>query len=423
MTTRVDKLPNGVTVATDTMPDVRTASLGIWVAAGARYEDEDEHGISHLLEHMAFKGTKKRNALQITEEIENVGGELNAATGIEVTSYYARLLGKDLPLAFDILSDILTNSTFELNELGREQSVIVQEIGGAADDPDDMVFDIFQETAFPKQAIGRPILGTPETVRSFTPEKIRAYMAKRYRGSRMIVAAAGAVDHEQLLAAADRSLASILNGDVAPPKQATYAGGVQIRARKLEQTHLVLGLEGVSYHTPERFSMQAFVNIAGGGGSSRLFQEVRERRGLCYSIQAFHSSYQDAGLFGVTAGADAADTEELTRVVIAELHEAAEKATQAEVDRAKAQMKVGLLSALESASARADQLGARLLAFGRAIPFEEIEQKIEEVTVESVRAAGRKLVAGGRPAFVGVGEAKGLERAGVATEALQRKAA
>jgi predicted Zn-dependent peptidase len=423
MTIRVDKLPNGVTVATDTMPGVKTASLGIWAAAGARYEEDDEHGISHLLEHMAFKGTRKRTALQISEEIENAGGELNAMTGIEVTSYYARLLGKDVPLAFDILSDILTNSTFELSELAREQSVIVQEIGGAADSPDDLVYDLFQETAFPGQSIGRPILGTPETVRSFTPEKLRAYMAKRYRGARMIVAAAGAVNHDDLLAASKEKLASIPNGDVAHPAEASYAGGVQIRERKLEQTHLVLGLEGVSYHAPERFSVQAFANIAGGGGSSRLFQEVRERRGLCYSIQTFHSSYQDVGLFGVAAGADAADVEELTRVVIAELHEAAEKATQVEVDRAKAQMKVSLLSALESASARADQLGARLLAFGRAIPFEEIERKIEEITLESVRAAGRRLVGSGRPTFVGVGEARGLERAGVAAEALRRKAA
>jgi len=423
MTTRVDKLANGITVATDTMSGVKTASLGIWVAAGARYEDSDEHGISHLLEHMAFKGTKKRSALQISEEIENVGGELNAMTGIEVTSYYARLLGKDMPLAIDLLSDILTNSTFELSELGREQSIIVQEIGGAADDPDDIVYDMFQETAFPGQPVGRPILGTPESVRSFTPEKLRAYMAKRYRGPRMIVAAAGAVDHDQLLAASANALASIPGGDVGAVTRADYAGGVKIKPRKLEQSHLVLGLEGVSYHAPERFALQAFVNLAGGGSSSRLFQEVRERRGLCYSIHAFHSAYQDAGLFGVSAGADTADTEELTRVVIAELHEAAEKATQAEVDRARAQMKVGLLSALESASARADQLGARLLAFGRAIPFEEIEQKIDEITLESVRAAGRKLVGGGRPTFAGVGEAKGLERAGAATEALQRKAA
>jgi predicted Zn-dependent peptidase len=423
MSVRIDKLPNGVTVATDTMPDVKTASLGIWVAAGERYEDENEHGISHLLEHMAFKGTKKRNAFQISEEIENVGGELNAATGIEVTSYYSRLLGKDLPLAFDILSDILTNSAFEMNELAREQSVIVQEIGAAADDPDDLVFDLFQETAFPGQPIGRPILGTPETVRSFTPEKIRAYMAKRYRGPRMIVAAAGAVNHDELRAAAAEKLASVPAGEAPATAKAGYSGGLHIHARPLEQTHLVLGLEGISYHSPERYAMQAFVNLVGGGGSSRLFQEVRERRGLCYSIQAFHSSYQDAGLFGVMAGADAADTEELTRVVIAELHEAAAKATEAEVERARAQMKVGLLSALESASARADQLGSRLLAFGRAIPFDEIERNIDAITLEGVRAAGRKLVSGGKPTFVGVGEAKGLERAGRVTEALQRKVA
>lgn len=423
MSVRLDTLPNGITVATDTMPGVKTATLGIWVSAGARYEDENEHGISHLLEHMAFKGTGKRNAFQISEEIENVGGELNAMTGIEVTSYYARLLGKDLPLAFDILSDILTNSSFEQSELAREQSVIVQEIGGAADDPDDLVFDLFQETAFPGQPIGRPILGTPETVRAFTPQKLRDYMAKRYRGSRMIVAAAGAVDHDALRAAAAEKLLSIPGGVVPVAAKADYTGGVQIHPRSLEQTHLVLGLEGISYHAPERFAMQAFVNLVGGGSSSRLFQEVRERRGLCYSIQAFHSSYHDAGLFGVSAGADTADTEELTRVVIDELHQAAEKATQAEVDRAKAQMKVGVLSALESASARADQLGGRLLAFGRVIPFDEIERNIEAITLESVRAAGHKLVSGGQPTFVGVGEAKGLERAGVAAEALQRKAA
>ena len=423
MSLRVDKLANGITVATDTMPDVKTASLGIWVAAGARYEDKDEHGISHLLEHMAFKGTKQRSALQISEEIENVGGELNAMTGIEVTAYYARLLGSDLPLAFDILSDILTESAFEQNELAREQNVIVQEIGGAADDPDDVAFDLFQETAFPSQAIGRPILGTPETVRSFTPEKLRAYMAKRYRGPRMVVAAAGAVDHDALLAAAEKGLAAVPGGEVAAPHAARYSGGVQIRPRKLEQTHLVLGLEGVSYHAPERYAMQAFVNLAGGGSSSRLFQEVREKRGLCYSIQAFHSSYQDSGLFGVTAGADGADSEELMRVVIEQLHAAARNASQAEVDRAKAQMKVSLLSALESASARADQLGSRLLAFGRAIPFDEIERKIDAITVESVRAAGQRLVSGGRPTFVGVGDGRSLEKAGEAAVALRYKAA
>jgi predicted Zn-dependent peptidase len=423
MSVRIDKLPNGITVATDTMRDVKTASLGIWVSAGSRYENEDEHGISHLLEHMAFKGTRRRTALQINEEIDAVGGELNAATGVEVTSYYARLLGEDVPVAFDILADILTDSNFEQNELAREQSVIVQEIGGANDAPDDIVYDLFQETAFPGQPIGRPILGTPKTVRGFTPDKLRAYLGRRYRGSRMIVAAAGAVDHDRLMTDAAAKLASIPNGDLPATVKADYRGGMKIDARKLEQSHLVLGLEGVSYSDPERYAMQVFVNLLGGGGSSRLYQEAREKRGLCYSISAFHAAYQDTGLFAVSAGTDAGDTEALVRVVIDQVQAAAEQASQIEVDRAKAQMKVSLLGALESASARADQLGGHLLAFGRVIPPDEIVAKIDAVTVERVRAAGRKLVAGGRPTFAGVGEGRGLEKAGMIAEALQRNAA
>lgn len=423
MSIRVNKLPNGVTVATDFMPEVKTAAVGIWVQAGSRFEDADEHGISHLLEHMAFKGTTTRTALEINEQIESVGGELNASTGVEVTSYYARLLGEDVPLAIDLLTDILTDPTFEQNELAREQGVIVQEIGGAQDAPDDFVFDLFQETAFRGQPIGRPILGTPKTVRSFTPDKLRTYMQKRYRTPRMIVAAAGAVDHEAILAAAGKELAGMPDGEPPAAEPARYAGGTEFAVRKLEQTHIVMGLEGVSYHSPERYALQIFASLVGGGASSRLFQEARERRGLCYSVQAFHSAYQDTGLFGVSAGTDAADAEELMRVTIDQIRDATEQATEAEVDRAKAQMKVGLFSALESASARSEQLGGSLLAYGRVIPVDEIVAKIEAVTVESARAAGRKLVAGGRPTFVGIGPKKGLEKAGRVAETLGRKAA
>lgn len=423
MSIRIDKLPNGVTVATDHMPEVKTAALGIWVSAGSRFEDSDEHGISHLLEHMAFKGTSSRTALEINEQIESVGGELNASTGVEVTSYYARLLGADVPLALDILTDILTDPSFEQNELAREQGVIVQEIGGAQDAPDDFVFDLFQETAFRGQPIGRPILGTPKTVRAFTPDKLRAYMQKRYRTSRIIVAAAGAVDHDGILASAGRELSKMPDGEPPATVGARYVGGTEVSVRKLEQTHVVLGLEGVSYNAPDRYSLQVFTNLVGGGASSRLFQEARERRGLCYSVQAFHSSFQDTGLFAVSAGTDAADTEELVRVTIDQIREAAEKATQAEVDRAKAQMKVGLLSALESASARADHLGGNLLAYGRVIPADEIVAKIDAVTVESARAAGRKVVAGGKPTFVGIGLKKGLENASRVAETLAQKVA
>jgi len=260
-------------------------------------------------------------------------------------------------------------------------------------------------------------------VREFTPDKLRAYMARRYRGSRMIVAAAGAVDHERMLADASAKLATVPNGTIPATIKASYRGGVRIDARKLEQSHLVLGLEGISYNDPDRYAMQVFVNLLGGGGSSRLYQEAREKRGLCYSINAFHSFYQDTGLFAVSAGTDAGDTEALVRVVIDQINAGAEQASQLEVDRAKAQMKVSLLGALESASARADQLGSHLLAFGRVVPPDEIAAKIDAVTVERVRAAGRKLVAGGKPTFAGVGEGRGLEKAGMIAEALQRKAA
>jgi predicted Zn-dependent peptidase len=239
----------------------------------------------------------------------------------------------------------------------------------------------------------------------------------------MIVAAAGAVDHERMLADASEKLASIPNGSLPATVQASYRGGIKIDARKLEQSHLVLGLEGVSYNDPERYAMQVFVNLLGGGGSSRLYQEAREKRGLCYSINSFHAAYQDTGLFAVSAGTDASDTEELVRVVIDQVHAAAEQASQVEVDRAKAQMKVSLLGALESASARADQLGGHLLAFGRVIPADEIAAKIDAVTVERTRTAGRKLVAGGKPTFAGVGEGSGLEKAGMIAAALQQKAA
>lgn len=419
MSVRIDTLPNGITVATDHMPEVKTAALGIWISAGSRYEDKDEHGISHLLEHMAFKGTKKRTARQINEEIESVGGEMNAATGIELTAYYVRLLGEDLPLALDILSDILTEPRFERTELAREQSVIVQEIGGAKDSPDDVVYDLFQKTAFPNQAIGRPILGTPKTVRSFTPGKIRQYMAKRYRGKRMIVAAAGAVDHDKLLRGARKELASVPSGAPEAAIPAKYRGGIEVSARKLEQTHILFGLEGISYNDPDRYAMQVFAALLGGGSSSRLYQEVRERRGLCYSISAFHSSYQDTGVFGVSAGADSADAEELIRVTVNELERAAAKASAAEVARAKAQLKVGMLSSLESVSSRAEQLGGNWIAYGRVVPVEEVVAEIDAIDVERARAAGRRLLENVRPTFAGIGGGRGLERAGRVVQSMR----
>ncbi|MFK8252549.1 M16 family metallopeptidase [Ancylobacter terrae] len=421
---RVSVLPNGVTVVTEALPHLATASLGVWVGAGSRDEAADEHGISHLLEHMAFKGTRRRTARAIAEEIEAVGGDLNAATSVEHTSYNARVLADDVPLALDVISDILTEPAFDPDELAREHNVIVQEIGAALDTPDDLVFDLFQERAFPGQSIGRSILGTPETVRSFDAQRLRTYLGRNYCGPRSVVSAAGAVDHDQVVAEAGKRLAAFPGAAKPDAAASRYEGGVHLGGgRDLEQAHLLLGLEGVSYRDPRIHALQVFTNVLGGGMSSRLFQEVREARGLCYAIYSFHWGYSDTGLFGVYAGTDATDVRELLDVVVDQIGETIETLTEAEVARAKAQAKVGLLTVLESSGARADQLARQMLAFGRPIPLDEIAAKMDAVTLDAAREAGRALLAGGRPTFAGLGPGKALETAARIAERLERKAA
>jgi predicted Zn-dependent peptidase len=423
MSVEVTRLPTGLTVVTDSMPHLQTATMGIWVGSGSRDEQPDEHGISHLLEHMAFKGTKRRSARMIAEEIEQVGGDLNAATSSETTAYHASVLKTDMPLAVDVLSDILANPTFDPAELKREQNVIVQEIGASEDNPDDLVFDYLQSTAFPNQPIGRPILGTRETVCSFKDQNLRAYLARNYRGPDMVFAATGAVDHAAVVGEVERRFGQF-NGPAAPtPLPATFGGGTKLEARDLEQVHIALALEGLPQRHDDYFSLQVFTIILGGGMSSRLFQEVREKRGLCYTISAFHAPYADTGMFGIYAGTDAGDVKELMSVAVDETAAAAGSITEAEVNRAKAQIKVGLLMALESSGARARQLASQILTYGRPLAIEEIVARIEGVTVESTRAAGAALLARARPPIAGLGPAKGLEGAAAIVESLSRRAA
>jgi predicted Zn-dependent peptidase len=423
MSMEITRFPTGLTVITDSMPHLQTASLGVWVGSGSRDEQPHEHGISHLLEHMAFKGTKRRSARQIAEEIEAVGGDLNAATSVETTAYYARMLKADVPLALDVLSDILANPTFDADELTRAQNVIEQESGATADAPDDLVFDFLQSTAFPDQPMGRSILGTPESVCSFKDQNLRAYLTRNYRGPDMVVAAAGAIDHAVIVAEAERHFGQF-NGPAAPvPVPARFGGGERLQARDLEQVHIAVALEGLPQRDPNLYSLQVFTNVLGGGMSSRLFQEVREKRGLCYAIYAYHAPFSDTGMFGLYSGTDAADTSELMRVVVDEIADAAANISEAEVDRAKAQMKAGLLMALESSGARAQQLAGQIFAYGRPIPLDEIVSRIENVTVDSTRAAGASLLARARPAVAALGPGKGLESAATIVESLKRRAA
>lgn len=386
------ELPSGLRVVTDAMQGLETASLGVYFAAGARSESEAEQGLSHLLEHMAFKGTARRDARAIAEAIESAGGDLNAATSVESTAYYARVLREDCGLALDVLADILTNSLFDPRELEREKDVILQEIAALQDTPDDLVFDLFNAAAFPGQPIGRAILGTPEGVRRFDRNAISDYLQVHYGARSCVVAAAGALDHRQICDEVFEKFAAL--PAVAPKSlpPARYVGGEKLVSKRLEQTQVVIGFEGLAFADPQNYAAHIFANAVGGGMASILFQEVRETRGLAYSIAAFHWSYLDTGLFGFEAATGGRDVPELVKVSLDAMAEAAHGLKEADMARAKAQTKVALLTALESSSARAEQIARQTMIFGRVLPRQEMIEKIDRLSLDDVRAAGRRLL-------------------------------
>ncbi len=391
---RITRLPNGFTIATETMPQIATAAVGVWIGAGSRHEREAEHGLSHFLEHMAFKGTATRTARGIAEEIESVGGDINAATSVEYTAYTARTLGEDLGVAIDILGDIITASAFDRAELERERGVVLQEIAAVDDDPDDLIQDVFVETAFPGQPIGRRILGTRATVKGFTADAIRAFVAREYRPERMVLAAAGAVDHERVVEAARRFFEPLPNAEPGEPEPGFYRGGDVRLERDLEQANLVLGLPGVSFKDPAHYATQIFSHVLGGGLSSRLWQEVRETRGLAYGIDAFHWPFSDTGLFGIGAGTAGEDLAELVDVTMGCLDGAARGVEGSEVARAKAGLKVSLLAAMETPGGRIERMARGLLSWGRIIPMSDIVARVDAVGVDEVRAAGEGVLRG-----------------------------
>ncbi len=409
MSVQVTRLPNGLRVATDRMDSVETVSIGVWADVGTRNEAAEINGVSHLLEHMAFKGTARRSARAIAEEIEAVGGHLNAYTAREQTAYYARILAGDLPLAVDIISDILQHSTFDAEELARERAVVLQEIGQAEDTPDDIVFDHFQATAFPDQPMGRPVLGQAEIVGSMKGETIADYMRRHYGPERLVLSAAGAVDHDHLVALAGKAFTDLASGEARPVEPARYQGGESRNERDLEQVHLVLGLPGVSYLDPDYYALGILSTLFGGGMSSRLFQEIREKRGLVYSIYSFNSAFRDGGIFGVYAGTGEKEAEEILPLVIEELRRLPATLTAEELDRARAQAKAGVLMARESTSNRAEQLASHLIVHGRPLSNEEILSRIEAVDASQLGRVAHRLMAG-RPTLAALGPLGRLAR-------------
>ena len=371
-------------VLTDNMPHLESASLGVWVKAGARSERKTEHGISHLLEHMAFKGTARRTALQIAEEIESVGGDLNAATSVEYTCYTARVLGQDLPLAVDILADILTQPSLTEEELAREKGVILQEIGQAHDTPDDVIFDWLQEQAYPDQPIGRTILGEAARVQGFDRGDLAGFVNEHYGPDQMILSAAGAVDHDALVKQAEALFGDMVPRSALSADPARFHGGETRHTRDLEQAHLALAFEAPGYRDPEFYAAQIYSVALGGGMSSRLFQEIREKRGLCYTIFAQNGAYADTGMTTIYAGTSGAEMPELITLTVDEMKRSAEDMSSAEIERARAQMKAGLLMGLESPSSRAERSARMVQIWGEVPDIERTVAKIDAVTREDV---------------------------------------
>jgi predicted Zn-dependent peptidase len=393
MSPRITQLPSGLRIVSDTMRDLETASLGVWVNAGARHELPHEHGLSHLLEHMAFKGTTTRSARQIAEDIETAGGELNASTSVEHTAYFARILGQDTPLALDILADILGKSCFDENELSREKDVIIQEIGENLDTPDELVFDLLTQAAYPEQSIGRAILGTPSTIRQLDRAAITSYLDQHYIGPCMVIAAAGAVEHDELVQSCISHFSYIRHETERPCPSAHYVGGQKILDKKSEQSHIAIAFDSVSFHDPKNYAAHIFAQAVGGGMSSRLYQDIREQRGLAYSVYSFQWGYEDTGLFGFYAATSPNDANQLIRVALDGIAQATENLSEVEIQRAKAQIKVSLLTALESPTARIEQMARHVLAFNRVIEREEIIAQIDALTRDDIRAIGKQMIA------------------------------
>ena len=401
------RLPNGFRIDTEHMPGLASASVGIWVNAGGRHELQQQNGIAHFLEHMAFKGTATRSSLQIAEAIEDVGGYINAYTSREVTAYYVRVLENDVALGLDVIADILRNPVLDDSEIETERGVILQEIGQALDTPDDVIFDWLQEEAYPDQPIGRSILGPAERVSSFSRDDLRSFIADHYGPEQMILAAAGAVDHDEIVRLAEKLFGDMPAKPLFDVEAARFRGGEIRQIKPLEQAHFALGLESPGYKADDIYIAQIYASALGGGMSSRLFQEIRESRGLCYTIFASAGAYADTGMMTIYAGTSAEQLPELATITIDEMKRAAADMSPAEVARARAQMKAGLLMGLESPSNRAERLARLVQIWDRVPPLDETIARIDAVTTGDVRDFAETMALGAPAALALYGPVDG----------------
>lgn len=405
---RQTRLPGGLRVVSDPMTSVETVAIGVWADVGARHEPAAINGVSHMLEHMAFKGTERRSALDIAVEMEDVGGQMNAYTSREHTAFFARMLHEDVPLAVDLLADILQHSVFDDEELEREKSVVVQEICQSIDTPDDIVFDHFQQTAYGDQPLGRPVLGTVDSVGALDRDIVGGFQRTHYSPERLVISAAGRVDHDALVDLAIDHFTALNPRPPALGQPARYTGGEFREARAVEQVHVVLGFDGVAYDDPDYYASIVLATLLGGGMSSRLFQEVREKRGLAYTVSSYASSYVDGGLFTLYAGTGPNDAGALTPVLCDEINKVRRRVSGDEIDRARAQLRAGLLMGQESASGRCEQLARQILVYGRPVPMAEVLAELEAVDERAVLRAAARIFAT-PPTLASLGEIAGVE--------------
>lgn len=378
---KVHSLGNGVRVVCDPVPGLQTVALSVVAGRGARSEDEARSGWSHLLEHMVFKGAGGRSARGLVEVIEAEGGHINAATGYERTSFQVRALKHGLDLGSAVISDLVLRPHMAADDLAREKQVVGQEIAEAADAPDDLVFELAQAAAFEGQPLGRPILGTVETIGGATPETLGAWRSAVYAPEQLVVSAAGAVDEAEVLRLAERDFGAAAPGGEAPADApAVFQGGERPMAKRLEQANLVLLLPAVGAAHPDYFALRLLAEILGGGMASRLFQEAREKRGLAYAIDAYCETYVDTGVLGVFAGCAAGDAAELAKVAAGEIAAMTRPVEEAELARAKAQLKGSMFMAREHTLARAEQAAAQVLMFGRVLDPETLAAEVDAVT-------------------------------------------
>ena len=405
MTRRMSTLSNGIRIASIAMPEAHSVSLGIWIKAGARDERTSEVGIAHFLEHMAFKGTASRNAAAIAAEVEDAGGYVNAHTSREETAYYIKLLPEDIELAGDILCDILTASILPEDEIERERGVILQELGQAIDSPDDIVFENFNAACYGDHILGQSILGTTDSVSSFNRDELRAFMDRHYGTAQMLVCAAGKLDHDQLVRMCEDRLSSVAKTTLHARSAPEWKGQTKFVNRELEQCHVVFGLPAPSATSADRFALLVLSNIYGGGMSSRLFQQVREERGLCYSIFSFAQLMSDTGVFGIYAGTSEDSLNEMLEVSARAFGDVASSVSEVEMARARTQLKASVMMGLDSSSALNEHLARQILMFGEVPQTDNIIAAIEAVTADEVRRLAEKLISSTTPSLSLVGPA------------------